>query len=1424
MTHLNKQRFQAFKRAIKQNDKRTAEEILNSAIAANYPRILTDSMQASLKELANKHPRQSHEKYGGPQHTYTAFALKVAIVVHCFYLDIWPEISQRLMAIEAAFDTFITTTNDRLEEVAKVVTKDFPGARIYGAPNRGMDILPFLSIIPILHNEGYEVACKIQTKKGDGKLAIVWRDLMLDTLIGSTNNFSVAVQEFQNDKKLVIAGPGALYQSAQKLMLDNQPAINHITEKTWGEDIIHNDDWGFFAGTMFWTRIEPLIPLSKHFNSSTKEVDSAYKQDGKTEHGLERVFGLLSVVEGGHAGLMYPTAKGLGEQTIIRYADNEGAGMAHIGTVMRAIDRFNNDKKLIQDSGLFDASEYLRYCPELNGVDIDLVFHYLTTGTFKNYWPCVKIRPSNTLKKEAMESTTYSDMLTYMCQQLRDGRPLESLSAKQADTSSFGLREISIISSSELFDKQFYFQQRPDLARLNANPIEHYVYQGVYDECYPNRHFVPREYLALNRDVLEANIEPFTHYLTHGCLENRRYRETLRREVEDSPFFRYQAINEILIDWNDIQGKDYQPNLISIIIPIFNNHELTFECLQSIATSKSNINYELICVDNGSNDETKKALLDWKEQFNIAIIENEENYNFALGCNIGFSNANGETAVFLNNDTTVTDYWLDELVKPLHDSTIKAVQPRLLYPDLTVQCIGVVFAANQVIGYPIYAGIDSAEPAAKQSRRLKAITAACMAVRATDFAKMKGFDPLFINGQEDIDFCLRLCQSFPEASCYCQATSNVIHYESKTPGRGSYIKLNRINFANRWRGSIASDDFKYYADDKYDIVGWCRDNQAFLDLDIGASRPNLRKSKVSRVKYSWDMLTEDEFIRHTMQYYSLLSGNIDDLLVSIIMPTRNRADIISRAIESVLFQTHQNFELLIIDDGSTDGTKDVVNVFLKDSRVNFIPITKSGVSKARNQGLDLANGKLISYLDSDNSWEPNFLRLMVCFLEEHGLDAGYSGIRALDDSYVTVRYRGDIFDWDECLAENFIDINAFIHRAASIRNDTDLQRFVDWDFILRLTADKSVGYAPFVGVCYYDGTEYQRITNTISVDRGATETLQEYVRGKHALAAVNQKSPLLSISNHPSIARISGYQLHINVPCPSISEAQAWGDYHLACSLGKALNDLAFSSEIHTLDSWYETKPGNRIILVIRGLSMYKPDPSDFNLLWIISHPDKISAEELEGYDHIFVASHYYSEILKRITKKPISVLLQATDAQRFNPDIHSPIVNNYLFVGNSRKIYRPIVKYLIESGFDLAVYGSHWHEFIDGSFIKGENILNSELGRYYTGANVVFNDHWQSMASNGFISNRLFDCVACATFVVSDHVEGIDSIFGGSVYQYRDISEISGILQQKDIWPSSTELRMASNMILESHTFNNRAREILLAISHDCHKKLSFS
>ena len=103
-------------------------------------------------------------------------------------------------------------------------------------------------------------------------------------------------------------------------------------------------------------------------------------------------------------------------------------------------------------------------------------------------------------------------------------------------------------------------------------------------------------------------------------------------------------------------------------------------------------------------------------------------------------------------------------------------------------------------------------------------------------------------------------------------------------------------------------------------------------------------------------------------------------MVSIIMPTYNRAHILPRAIESVLNQSYQNFELIIIDDGSSDDTYRVMKSY-KDQRIRYIRYTENyGQSHARNVGINMAKGEYIAFLDSDNEWIPSHLEARVNLL------------------------------------------------------------------------------------------------------------------------------------------------------------------------------------------------------------------------------------------------------------------------------------------------------------------------------------------------------------------------------------------------------------------------------------------------------------
>jgi glycosyltransferase involved in cell wall biosynthesis len=106
--------------------------------------------------------------------------------------------------------------------------------------------------------------------------------------------------------------------------------------------------------------------------------------------------------------------------------------------------------------------------------------------------------------------------------------------------------------------------------------------------------------------------------------------------------------------------------------------------------------------------------------------------------------------------------------------------------------------------------------------------------------------------------------------------------------------------------------------------------------------------------------------------------------VSIVMPTFNRLRYVERAINSVLCQTHSDFELIIVDDGSTDGTPDLLERYAKlDNRVHLIRQTNSGVTSSRNHGVSRAKFDLIAVMDDDDIMLPERIATQVAFLTAH---------------------------------------------------------------------------------------------------------------------------------------------------------------------------------------------------------------------------------------------------------------------------------------------------------------------------------------------------------------------------------------------------------------------------------------------------------
>ena len=199
------------------------------------------------------------------------------------------------------------------------------------------------------------------------------------------------------------------------------------------------------------------------------------------------------------------------------------------------------------------------------------------------------------------------------------------------------------------------------------------------------------------------------------------------------------------------------------------------------------------------------------------------------------------------------------------------------------------------------------------------------------------------------------------------------------------------------------------------------------------------------------------------------------------MPTFNRGYVVWKAISSVLAQTLSSWELLVIDDGSTDNTSRVLEEFV-DPRITVHRIAHGGPSGARNRGLELARGELVAYLDSDNWWEPTFLESFdEISSAAPEAAAWYCGRvstfweRTPGEPWRVVHDRvepASILEESDVWMANAPDVNCLVHRLTAGQRaggwDPDCGWVEDWDFFLRLwlTNDGKCAPVPKVLVHY----------------------------------------------------------------------------------------------------------------------------------------------------------------------------------------------------------------------------------------------------------------------------------------------------------------------------------------------------------------------
>lgn len=291
----------------------------------------------------------------------------------------------------------------------------------------------------------------------------------------------------------------------------------------------------------------------------------------------------------------------------------------------------------------------------------------------------------------------------------------------------------------------------------------------------------------------------------------------------------------------------------------------------------------------------------------------------------------------------------------------------------------------------------------------------------------------------------------------------------------------------------------------------------------------------------------------------------------------------------------------------------------------------------------------------------------------------------------------------------------------------------------------------------------------------------------------------------------------ITVAAPSEKVAARWGDWHLARAFAAAIRRHGHVVRVQTFDH-VDDLAGRAcdVHCVVRGLRRVRRTSGQAHVIWVISHPEDIEAPECDEADLVLVASARFAESLRRRTHTPVEVMLQATDVTRFHPVPADPRhTHDVAIVAKSRNVFRPAVADALAAGVRPAIYGSGWKPFVDPTLVVCEYVANEELATVYSSVGVLLNDHWQTMRAEGFVSNRLFDALACGTPVISEDLPEIAELFDGAVLTYRDADELRALIASTLAGRDSARERAArgGELVRHHHTFDHRAEQFLDAL-----------
>lgn len=902
---------------------------------------------------------------------------------------------------------------------------------------------------------------------------------------------------------------------------------------------------------------------------------------------------------------------------------------------------------------------------------------------------------------------------------------------------------------------------------------------------------------------------------------------------EDAPRFRRMAHERNLFHPAPRpRPKGAYPKLCAIVLNRNGAHHLR-TLFESFLDHNTYGPMEFIVVDHASTDDSRTILEGYERRLPLTTLYRDENFSFSHSNNRAAELTDADVLLFLNNDIIFSHDVLERAVRYFDDPRVGMVGLQLRYPALHdehpsgLQHGGVKFYQDPDVAFyrPYNLGsrtglrISGTEPEV-----LPAVTAAFALCRRRDFLALGGFSEDYVYGFEDVDLSLRVRTELGKL-VVCAHELRAVHDESATQNRdpGPHVVERRRNnrgrldraFGLALRRAILADKLagELFWTDKPLVVGFAvteaqpgaKAGDYFTALELGtalAERFGFEVRYLSSTRDWFDVEGLDVLVAMVDRYDLTRLYHKKPTLLTVAW-MRNWFD---RWPERPWFE---RYDLLLC------SSEQAVRYFA-EAHGREAHLLRIGTNARRFGAGEPDPALAADVCFTGSNWRAP--REIEAMLEPEALGGslavwgsgwegharlggharGFLPYERLPDVYASTKV---VLDDANHVTKPWASVNSRVFDALAagalvITNGEAGAREVFGDRLPTYTSREEL-----TAEVQRQLTDEALRTRTAAALRA--EVLREHTYDRRA----EQLREILSTFTRERL------RIAIKVPAPTPEVARIWGDYHLALGLRRAFWRLGHAVRIDLQADWERPERlGDDVTLVLRGLSRYIPDPKQVNLLWNISHPDKILAEEYEAYDHVFVASASYPAKLAHLSV-PVTTLLQCTDPELFHRD-EDPAGPHHevLFVGNSRCQRRPVVMDAIEAKLPLALYGKLWEGLIDPSYLKGEHIPNEELRRAYSNAKIVLNDHWRSMRDEGFVSNRLFDAAACGALIVSDPAAGLREVFGDAVLTYGTVEELRALVQHYLVDEAARRARgeAVAQLIREQHTYARRAEEIL--------------